>query len=229
MGSGLLTGLVFDTTGEDCAVGLYDPASRRLSFEKRDVSGRGHAEHLMPMIGTVFAETGTVWAHLSEITVATGPGSFAGIRVGVAAARGIALARGIPSAGVSHFDAFFTSLRSLETDRIPAVVLDARRNEIYAATEGPGGQSAPFVTTAEAFAGMLEGRVILAGSAAPLVRDAAEKAGLDAEVARDMIAPSLADIVSASAMTDGRSERPVPFYLRPPDAKPQRSTLIARL
>ncbi len=66
---------------------------------------RGHAEALMPMIEAALAEAGIGYPELSRIAVCTGPGSFTGIRVGIAAARGLALGLGIPAIGISRLEA----------------------------------------------------------------------------------------------------------------------------
>ena len=66
---------------------------------------RGHAERLFPMIDELMAEAGCSPGDLSRIAVCTGPGSFTGLRVGVAAARGLALGLGIPAIGVTRFEA----------------------------------------------------------------------------------------------------------------------------
>jgi tRNA threonylcarbamoyl adenosine modification protein YeaZ len=66
---------------------------------------RGQAERLLPMLEEMLAEAGATWRDLDGIGVVTGPGNFTGVRLGVAAARGLALALDIPAAGVSVFEA----------------------------------------------------------------------------------------------------------------------------
>ena len=95
--------LAFDTAGPHCAAALLDgdrPASERL-----EPMVRGQAERLLPMIEEMLAQAGIDWRGLSAIGVGTGPGNFTGIRIGVSAARGLALARGIPAVGVTTTDA----------------------------------------------------------------------------------------------------------------------------
>ena len=89
--------LGIDTSAAQCAVALLgapinagDPVVERRAME------RGHAEHLFPMIDSVLGSAGIGYDGLSRIAVCTGPGSFTGVRIGVAAARGIALGRRIP-------------------------------------------------------------------------------------------------------------------------------------
>ncbi len=90
--------LGIDTAAAQCAVALLsagpmndsDPVVERRAME------RGHAEHLFPMIDKVLALAGTGYEGVVRIAVCTGPGSVTGVRIGVAAARGIALGRRIP-------------------------------------------------------------------------------------------------------------------------------------
>ncbi len=85
--------LGIDTSAAQCAVALLgagEPVVERRAME------RGHAEHLFPMIDKVLARAGIGYEGVGRIAVCTGPGSFTGVRIGVAAARGIALGRRIP-------------------------------------------------------------------------------------------------------------------------------------
>jgi len=89
--------LVIETATAACSVALFD--GDRIMAARHELVGRGHAERLVPMIGEVLAEAGQNRADL--IQVDCGPGSFTGIRVGIAAARGLALAWGVPVSGFS--------------------------------------------------------------------------------------------------------------------------------
>ena len=91
--------LAIDTSAGQCAVALVGDGVNRAEAQPME---RGHAEALMPMVERV---TGGDYAPLSRIAVCTGPGSFTGLRVSVAAARGLALGLGVPCIGVSRFEA----------------------------------------------------------------------------------------------------------------------------
>jgi len=95
--------LVFDATAGRCAVAIFDGAA--LVIERDDTMSRGHAERLFPLIRECLDAAGLTYADLTGIAVCTGPGNFTGARIGVAAARGLALSRGIPSVGVDRFEA----------------------------------------------------------------------------------------------------------------------------
>ena len=95
--------LVFDATVGRCAVAVFDGAS--LVIERSDEMIRGHAERLFPLIGECLEAAELTYQNITAIAVCTGPGNFTGARVGVAAARGLALSLGAPSVGVDRFDA----------------------------------------------------------------------------------------------------------------------------
>lgn len=98
--------LAIDTSAGQCAVSVAEVA-------RVEAMTRGHAERLFPMIGDALAAAGAGWADIARIAVCTGPGSFTGIRVGVAAARGLALARGVPAIGITRFEALaFAAIRA---------------------------------------------------------------------------------------------------------------------
>ncbi|MEM1297764.1 MAG: tRNA (adenosine(37)-N6)-threonylcarbamoyltransferase complex dimerization subunit type 1 TsaB [Pseudomonadota bacterium] len=93
--------LGIDTSAGQCAVALVGD----WVWARSEAMQRGHAEALFPMIEAVLAEAGVGYADLTRVGVCTGPGSFTGIRVGVAAARGLALGCGIPAIGITRFEA----------------------------------------------------------------------------------------------------------------------------
>src|SRR3974377_193593 len=102
---------------------------------------RGHAEALMPLIARVLDRAALRFATLDRIAVTTGPGSFTGLRVGISAARGIALAAGKPAVGLSTLAAYAAPLIAAD-DTLPVVsVVDARHDHVYLQVFGPGGRT----------------------------------------------------------------------------------------
>jgi len=87
--------LAIDTALDACAAGVLDTDSSKLIAQESQPMKRGHAEALMPLIARVMKASGISFASLDRIAVTTGPGSFTGLRVGLSAARGIALAAGL--------------------------------------------------------------------------------------------------------------------------------------
>ena len=110
--------LAFDTTAAHCAAALL--LDDNLLAVRLDPMAKGQAEHLMGMLAEVLARHGFAWSDLTAIGVGTGPGNFTGIRISVAAARGLALGLGIPAIGVDGFDAAAFGLSRPLTVAIPA-------------------------------------------------------------------------------------------------------------
>jgi tRNA threonylcarbamoyladenosine biosynthesis protein TsaB len=94
--------LAFDTSAAHCAAVLVRDG--RVLASAAETMSRGQAERLFPMIEELLAEAGVSWDDLGGIGVCTGPGNFTGLRVAVAAARGLALSLGVPAVGVSRLE-----------------------------------------------------------------------------------------------------------------------------
>ena len=220
--------LAVDTTANLCSACIYDSAAARVCARRAEDIGRGHAERLFPVIEETLADAGHSLAGLNKLAVCTGPGSFTGIRVGVAAMRGLALALDIPLIGIGVFDCM---AHMSESDAAVLVVLDARRDEVYAqlfsahrAAAGP-----PQVLPRRyALAWAHRHRAALFGSAAPVLAE------LDADDAPPLTvlgAPTTVDVEILAALAAGRDPaeaKPVPLYLRAPDAKPQGGFALPR-
>src|SRR5204862_5654788 len=98
--------LAIDTALDACAAGVLDTDAGKLIAQESQPMKRGHAEALMPLIARVMREAGIAFANLDRIAVTTGPGSFTGLRVGLSAARGIALAADRPVVGLTTLSAY---------------------------------------------------------------------------------------------------------------------------
>ena len=120
--------LAFDTAQGALSAAVRDGEGELAAiFEERT---RGHAEALMPMLETVLAEAALGFAGLDALAVTVGPGTFTGLRVGLAAARGLALARGLPLVGVTTLEAVAAPVSAVAGEAVVAA-FDARRDEIY--------------------------------------------------------------------------------------------------
>lgn len=131
--------LVIDTSGPVCAAGIYDSGASRLVASKSETLGKGHAERLIPMIDEVLRDAGLTLKDMTRIGVTTGPGSFTGIRVGVAAARGFALSLGIPAVGVTTLQVVAEQVLEIDPPAPVVAAIDAGRDEIFAQAFLPGG------------------------------------------------------------------------------------------
>jgi tRNA threonylcarbamoyladenosine biosynthesis protein TsaB len=200
--------LALDTCLAACSVAVCDgEAVLAHAFE---VMARGHQERLAPMAERVMAEAGRAFSDLERIGVTLGPGSFTGLRVGLAFAKGLASALSIPAAGVGTLEALAADLEG------PAMALvDARRGQVYVQAFqdrrplGPAQIIA--VEDAQAQARSLGPRTLI-GSGGPLVAPAAPQARL--------LAGEGADARAVARLALAREpERLEPLYLRAPDAK----------
>jgi tRNA threonylcarbamoyl adenosine modification protein YeaZ len=95
--------LAFDTSAARCAGALVQ--GETVLAQRDEPMDRGQAERLLPMLEELLADAGHSWPDVKAIAVCTGPGNFTGLRLAVAAARGLALALDIPAVGVSRFEA----------------------------------------------------------------------------------------------------------------------------
>ncbi|WP_223385541.1 tRNA (adenosine(37)-N6)-threonylcarbamoyltransferase complex dimerization subunit type 1 TsaB [Oricola cellulosilytica] len=218
--------LAIDTAANFCSACLYDTATRSvLSSEERDI-GRGHAEQLMDVVSTAMRESGREFADLGQVAVSVGPGSFTGIRVGVAAARGFALALGIPAVGVTTLEAIADGALSASGNKAVTVAIGGGRGQVFMQSFGKDGVA---LTEPEAFDETEAGKAVpqqiglLAGNAA---------ADLGKRLARPVeISPigGATGAIEAFARLCGNSGRaPVPLYLRGADAKPQDAFALPR-
>lgn len=165
---------------------------------------RGQAERLFPLLEEMLAEAGYSWGDLTALGVGIGPGNFTGIRISVAAARGLALSLGIPAVGVSTFEAV-----SLRVERPVTALIDARRDRVYAqAFPGDGPTVMPVADLRAA---------CVTGPAAQL---AAEVCGAEVRAGPYGVAEAIARI--ALERYDRNQPAPAPLYLRPADAAPAR-------
>ncbi len=126
-----MTLLALDTASAACSVALWRDG---VAARRHKVIGRGHAEALMPMIAEVLDEAGVGYDALDAVAAAVGPGSFTGIRTGLAAARGLALALAIPGIGVSSLAAAASTARSAlapNAGRTLLVALETKRADLY--------------------------------------------------------------------------------------------------
>lgn len=131
--------LVIDTSGPVCAAGIFDPGEGRVVASKSELLGKGHAERLIPMVDEVLREAGLSLAVITRIGVTTGPGSFTGIRVGVAAARGFALSLSIPAVGVTTLQVVAEEVLEIDPPAPVVAMIDAGRQEIFAQAFLPEG------------------------------------------------------------------------------------------
>jgi tRNA threonylcarbamoyladenosine biosynthesis protein TsaB len=211
--------LGLDTCLSSCSVAVLD--GERVVASAREVMARGHQERLAPMAQAVMAQAGLAFAAVDRIAVTVGPGSFTGLRVGIAFAKGLALALDKPAVGIGTLEAL-----AAEADGLVFAVIDARRGQLYLqgfedgrALMAPDALSAE--TAAACIAELSNGRPFtLVGSGAALLTDFAPTARIvDGEGC---------DAIKVARLAAARSPGPLkPLYLRAPDAKLPKESLGA--
>src|SRR4030081_2403495 len=132
--------LAIDTALDACAAGVLDTDAGKMIAQESLPMKRGHAEALMPLIARVIKESGIGFAALDRIAVTTGPGSFTGLRVGLSAARGIALAANKPVVGLTTLGAYAAPVVANNGEQPVISAIDARHNQVYLqVVSGDGG------------------------------------------------------------------------------------------
>ncbi|MCI0467068.1 MAG: tRNA (adenosine(37)-N6)-threonylcarbamoyltransferase complex dimerization subunit type 1 TsaB [Beijerinckiaceae bacterium] len=183
---------------------------------------RGHAEALLPLIDRVMARAEGGFESLGRVAVTVGPGSFTGLRVGIAAARAIGLACKIPVAGVSTLAALAAPLILEQKPGLAVTAIDARRGNVYFAAFGPFGRTVvpPRMAQArEALRSLGAGPLRLAGSGARLLAAEAAAAGTVAEIAHDCSGVDILFVAKLGLLADPAMTPPRPLYLTAPGAK----------
>ena len=132
--------LAIDTALEACSAAVLDTSSGITASETLAMT-RGHAEAVMPLIARVMSAAAIEFADLDRIAVTTGPGSFTGLRVGISATRGIALAAGKPAVGLSTLAGFAAPLIADDDSTQVVAAIDARHEQVYLQVFGSGGRT----------------------------------------------------------------------------------------
>jgi tRNA threonylcarbamoyladenosine biosynthesis protein TsaB len=209
--------LALDTAGSACSVAL-GRGTMVLGHERREMR-HGHAEALLPMIDRVTTMAGLVPGDIDDVAVSVGPGGFTGIRAGLAAAQGLALAARARLVGVSSFAAVAAFVPPANTPIL--VALDSRREDLYMQIFAGDGSplGAPAAILPEGLSRFVAETV---GDAKLRVAGDAAETAAAALVDRDdmgLLIGSAPDAlgVLAAARCEGFIAQARPLYLRPPD------------
>jgi tRNA threonylcarbamoyladenosine biosynthesis protein TsaB len=215
--------LAIDTALDACAAGLLDTEAGYLIAEESEAMKRGHAEALMPLIGRLMARSGTAFAALDRIAVTTGPGSFTGLRVGLSAARGIALAADKPVVGVTTLAAYAAPVVSQNGANTVVSAIDARHDQLYLQVVSGNGTSLirPRVAPIEEALGAWRfGAPHLVGNAADILADRWPSHAVAPLTVDAQPAPDIAWVGWLGAAVSPHMAPARPLYLRAPDARP---------
>jgi tRNA threonylcarbamoyladenosine biosynthesis protein TsaB len=176
-------------------------------------------------------EANIEFAELDRIAVTTGPGSFTGLRVGLAAARGIAMTAAKPAVGLSTLAAYAAPLIA-QDDTTPVItVIDARHQHVYMQVFGAGGRTlvAPRIAPVrDAVRAAMQSSARIVGSAAHLVAAAWPSGETSPVLVNASSAPDIKWIARLGAAAVEGLGPPRPLYLRAPDAQPQDGSRLLR-
>lgn len=225
--------LALDTSMGACSAALLrrDGAACKV-FARRERMARGHAEALMPMAAEVMSESGMDFAALDVIAATTGPGSFTGVRIAISAARGLALVTGAKLFGADSLTVMAReAIADIAGSGPFAVAVDARRGMLYLGRYDRAGRrlDGPLLIAPDDAANLLPSALRIAvGNGAAVLAEAAARRNALIEAALPDLEPSARALAALAADSGERVATLRPLYLRPPDAKPQAQTAVAR-
>jgi tRNA threonylcarbamoyladenosine biosynthesis protein TsaB len=208
--------LAFDCAGAQCAAAILVDSD--VLATRRILADRGHAQLLIPMLVDLLNEVGLAFGDIDRFAVTTGPGSFTGIRVALAAAHGLALGTGKPIVGVTVFEALAAAQPA--TSRL-LIAIDSRRAELFVQLFAPNGAqlTEPAMLSPEAVADWAgPGALTLRGDGAAQI--APHLGGTIDNPPEDWAARVDPAVVAQLAAGRPVGPPPAPFYLRAPDAVP---------
>lgn len=213
--------LALDSASTACSAAVL--ADGAVVAERFIAMERGQAEALVPMIADVLGAAATEPSALDGITVTIGPGAFTGVRIGLAAARGLALAAGVPCIGMTTLEAVaYPALRELRAGETLVAVIESKRAELFLQTFDAALRpiAEPLAATeADARGRLPAGSLLLAGDGVERLRavlGARARISSSGGPRAAAFAPLAAQRIKDGAPT----APPRPFYMRPPDARP---------
>jgi tRNA threonylcarbamoyladenosine biosynthesis protein TsaB len=219
--------LAIDTALEACSVGLSIDG-RSTPIARSEIVERRHAERLFALLEAVLDDGGVKISDIERYAVTIGPGSYTGIRVGVAAIRGLALVTKVKAAGYSTLAVHAETARGEAGVNAVLAALPAKGGEVFAELLGPAGEAiaeAAVMTPVAAAALAEQHAAVLAGAGASAVADAAQPGALT--VVHQQSAPDIRSLLRLASADQAADGPPRPLYVKPPDAKPS-SAAVAR-
>ena len=220
--------LAIDTALDACAAAVLDTDAGKLIARESQAMKRGHAEALMPLIARVMKASGIAFTALDRIAVTTGPGSFTGLRVGLSAARGIALAAEKPVVGLTTLTAFAAPVVAENGEHPIISVIDARHEHVY--FQVVSGDGSPLIKPKvapidEALEASRLGAPLLVGNAAAILADRWPAHAAPPFKVDPQPAPDISWVAWVGAAVSPETAPARPYYLRAPDAKPPKNPL----
>ena len=223
--------LAIDTALEACSAAILDTDRRDAVTSRSLPMTRGHAEALVPLVAAVISDANVEFAALDRIAVTVGPGSFTGLRVGVAAARGIALATGKPAVGLTTLAALAAPFFAADETRPLMAVIDARHDRVYMQLFDPGGRSllAPRIaSTHDAIRVAMASPTRIVGNAARRIEEAWPDDTPRPPLVSAVRAPDIAWVARLGAAAEDLTIPVRPLYLGDAHAHSQEAGILPR-
>lgn len=225
MTSSPLTLLAFDSATTGCSITVWRDGEV-LAHDAREMS-RGQAEVLMPMAQAALKTAGVTAKQLDGVAITRGPGAFTGMRIGLAAARGFALALNVPCIGLTTLEVVAQGVRREERiDHIVLSAVDSKRADIYVQLfDGDlNPLSEACAADGPALAAMIKQgwKLLVVGDGASRAKEMLNAHGIETHLSAASALPDtrlIAQIAAARFEAQKDSPPPQPLYLRPPDAK----------
>jgi tRNA threonylcarbamoyladenosine biosynthesis protein TsaB len=210
--------LSINTSHSVCSVAISDEAI--IIAEKTEPEANKQAERLVPIINQLLLDNNLKYADISAIAADIGPGSFTGVRIGLAAARGIALAAKIPLIGVTSLEALAHQAKS---DNL-LVVFDARRGQIFVQLFNKNEAGEPLMIDYADIKSFVQNQknLTIIGDGAHLIEPFLKESGIKYSIIKDLTLPDSGMVALCAYhkfQTGDFSNNPAPLYIRPPDAK----------
>lgn len=213
--------LAIDTSHGVCSVAISD--GDVIIAEKTDLEPTKQAERLLPTINQLLLDNKISYSELAAIAADIGPGSFTGVRIGLAAARGIALAAKLPLIGVTSLEALAYEARLENSDAAILAVLDARRGQVYVQDFYKNHESEPLMLEyADVASKYTSQQFTIVGDGASLIEPHMQQSGANYSIIEGYTIPNASAVAKAAfdKFKHGNfSVNPAPLYIRPPDAK----------
>jgi tRNA threonylcarbamoyladenosine biosynthesis protein TsaB len=221
--------LAIDTALDACAAAVLDTDAATIIAQESLPMKRGHAEALMPLIARVMKASGVAFTSLDRVAVTTGPGSFTGLRVGLSAARGIALAAAKPVVGLTTLTAYAAPFVGENSAHPILSAIDARHDHVYfQVVSGDGGSliKPKVAPISEALEASRFGTPHLVGNAAKILADRWPADAPPPSKVDMQPAPDINWVAWLGAAVSPETAPAKPYYLRAPDAKPPKDPLL---
>jgi tRNA threonylcarbamoyladenosine biosynthesis protein TsaB len=214
--------LAIDTALDACAAAVLDTHANKILAHESQPMKRGHAEALMPLIARVMQNSGIAFASLDRVAATAGPGSFTGLRVGLSAARGIALAANKPVVGLTTLTAYAAPVVSENGEHPIISAIDARHDHVYFQVVSGDGSSLikpKLAPITEALEASRFGAPHLVGNAAKILADRWPADAPPPFKVDPQPAPDITWVAWLGAAVNPDTAPARPLYLRAPDAK----------